>query len=326
MKTSLLKELRNLALLFVLVTLATSGCWLMQELPGAGGTTDTDSDSDSDSDSDTETDTWVDPHDTCNIDIVFVIDSSQSMMLTLNNLVQDGFSGFINMLASYPQPGTIRVGITNHLYGPKTIGGQPVDASAFMTSGWPLGTAHDIDGCQEVGHEDCDFASGRPWMEGPSGTLSSEFNCIGNLPCQEDISVGEPTLQAGLESLLWDANADFIRDDALLFLVFITDEDDQSPMTQEDIYDGIMAAKDDESLTIPVAEYVYVATIAGPENNGCNDGDFFGETDPTPGVIDFTAQFGANGRHFDMCSVSIESALGSMSSLMQNGCQDVFGL
>lgn len=326
MRASLLKKLRNLALLFVLVTQFGSGCWMMQALPGEGGTTDTDSDSDSDTDTETETDTWVDPHDTCNIDIVFVIDSSQSMMLTLNNLVQDGFSGFVNMLASYPQPGTIRVGVTNHLYGPKNIGGQSVDASAFMTRGWPLGVSHDIDGCQEVGHEDCDFASEKPWMEGPSGTLSSEFNCVGNLPCQEDLSVGEPTLQAGLESLLWDANADFIRDDALLFMVFITDEDDQSPMDREDIYDGIMAAKDDESLTIPVEEYVYVATIAGPENGGCNNGDFFGETDPTPEVIAFTAQFGGNGRHFDMCATSIESALGSMSSLMQNGCQDVFDL
>ena len=43
-------------------------------------------------------------------------------------------------------------------------------------------------------------------------------------------------------------------------------------------------------------------------------------------MIDFTEQFGGNGRHFDMCSVSIESALGAMSSLMENGCQDVFDL
>lgn len=304
-----------------------SGCWLMQEIPW---NTDTDTDTGTDTETETETDTETesttqDPHQTCNIDILFVIDSSQSMMLTLNNLVTDGFSGFLNMMASYPQPGTIRVAVTNHLWEPTYIGGQWVEPTGFLTSGWQ-GAVHDTAGCQELTSNDCNFSSGESWMEGPSSTLQAEFSCVGNLPCQEDLSVGEPTLESGVYALEYEAPGGFLRPDALLFVVFITDEEDQSQMSISEVRDRLLAQKEDDELFLPVEEYVYVATIAGNESGGCSDGDFFGEADPTPEIIDFTAQFGTNGRHFDMCAVTIETALSTMSSMMQSGCSEVFDL
>jgi len=302
---------------------AAGGCWLMQDIPWPHDG-DTEQGSESESETETETETQ-DPHQTCNVDLVFVIDSSQSMMLTLDNLVSDGFAGFLSMMASYPQPGTIRVGVTNHLWEPTSMGGDWIDPSGFLTRGWE-GTAHDTDTCQELTTHDCGFASGQSWMEGPSSTLDEEFTCVGNLPCQEDLAVGEPTLEAGAYALEWESHSGFIRDDALLFMVFITDEEDQSQMSIVEIRDYILALKDDEDLALPVEEYVYVATVAGNESGGCEDGDFFGEADPTPKIIQFTAQFGSNGRHFDMCATTIETALSSMSSLMQQGCQEVFDL
>jgi len=306
-----------------------TGCWMMQGIPW-GQDDDTDTDSETGTETGTETDTETesttqDPHQMCNIDILFVIDSSQSMMLTLDNLVTDGFSGFIGMMSSYPQPGTIRVAVTNHLWDPTYIGGQWVEPTGFMTSGWQ-GSQHNIDMCDEVTNNDCFFMSGQRWMEGPSPTLQAEFTCVGNLPCQEDLSVGEPTLEAGVYALEYEAPTGFIRPDALLFVVFITDEEDQSAMPITQIRDRLLAVKDDEELFLDVEEYVYVATIAGNQSGGCDDGDFFGEADPTPEIIQFTAQFGPNGRHFDMCATTIESALSSMSGMMQAGCSEVFDL
>jgi len=290
----------------------------MQDLGAGDEVIDTDTDTESESETDTETSPWPDPIEMCDIDILFVFDTSQSMMLTVETLSQSGFGGFTNMLASYPQPGTIRVAMTNHLYGVHQMYNsgdtQYPNCSEFLTHG--MNHVVNTSECQDIPDQSCGFASGEVWMEGPSDTLKTEFNCVGRLPCQEDISHEEETLQAGLEALEDPFNAGFIREDALLFLIFISDEDDASDMQYPQIRQGLLDLKDGDE------DYVYVATMAGGLTLGCNS-DFFGEADATPNIIDFAELFGDHGRHFDMCNTSASSALAQMVTLLTQACQEV---
>jgi hypothetical protein len=299
------------------LALCAGGCWRMQDLGAGNEPADTDTVTQTEDDSDTETDPWPADLQMCDIDILFVFDTSQSMMLTVEALSQSGFGGFTNMLASYPQPGTIRVALTNQLYGTQQLANngdpQAVDCSEFATHG--MDEPVDVDECQDVPDKDCAFASGQVWIEGPSTALPAEFNCIGHLPCQEDVSFGERTLQAGLEALGDSHNAGFIRDGALLFLIFISDEDDQSPLSGAAIRQGLIDLKDGE------ASAVYVASMSGGPSSNCYS-EFFGETDPTPQIIAFTELFGVNGRHYNMCETSTSAALASMVELLTQACQE----
>lgn len=302
----------------LLCLLAGTGCWKMQDL-GAGNEPDgTDSSTGTIDDTDTETNPWPDTIEMCDIDILFVFDTSQSMMLTVDTLSQSGFGGFTNMLASYPQPGTIRVGMTNHLYGVHTMSNngdsQSPNCSEFQTRG--MNHAVNVENCQDMPDQSCNFASDEVWMEGPSETLKTEFNCVGRLPCQEDIAHEEETLQAGLEALEDDFNTGFIREEALLFLIFISDEEDASEMSNSAIRQGLLDLKDGDE------DFVYVATMAGGPTSGCQS-DFFGEADPTPQIIAFADLFGDHGRHFNMCNTSAASALAAMVTMLTQACQEV---
>jgi hypothetical protein len=294
------------------------GCWRMQDLGAGSEPVGTDTETETEDDSDTETDPWPDTIEMCDIDILFVFDTSQSMMLTVETLSQSGFGGFTNMLASYPQPGTIHVAMTNHLYGVHTMSNngdsQSPNCSEFQTHG--MNHAVNVEQCQDMPDQFCDFASGQVWMEGPSDTLKTEFNCVGRLPCQEDVVHEEETLQAGLEALVDPFNAGFIRDDALLFLIFISDEEDASEMSNEAIRQGLLDLKGGDE------DYVYIATMAGGPSSGCQS-DFFGEADATPDIIAFAGLFGDHGKHFNMCNTSAAAALAAMVTMLTQACQEV---
>jgi hypothetical protein len=304
----------SLLLAALLLGTTSGGCWKMQDL-GYGNDTDstTVTDSDSDSDTDTWTDPWPETLEMCDIDILFVFDTSQSMMLTVQALANEGFGGFTTMLASYPQPGTINVAMTNHLYGNHFLGPSTINCSEFLIRGMdvPVNTAI----CQDIPTKACNFESGEVWIEGPSETLKDEFNCVGRLPCQEDTSHEEETIQAGLEALEDPYNAGFIREDALLFLIFVSDENDASEMPADEIRQGLLDLKDGDE------DAVYVASMAGGYNSGCSDSGFFGEADATPAFIDFVELFGDNGRHYNMCNTNMSTALASMVSLLTDACQ-----
>ena len=135
---------------------------------------------------------------------------------------------------------------------------ETVQTSLFLTSGWDSGEPHDAHCCEEIPPVDCGFASGLGWLEGPSATMLDEFACAANVPCQQDVFAGEPTLEAGLKGLQHDGNAGFLRDGAVLLVVFITDEEDQSSMTIQSMHDGLLALKGGDE------RYLGVVTIAGP--------------------------------------------------------------
>lgn len=265
---------------------------------------------------------------TCDIDILFVIDTSGSMMDAAENLAHAAFPNFANELETYPQLGKYRVAVTTHLYGENEVTeGTFIQDSLFLTKGWPAGQEHDSFWCEELPTVDCNFASGETWMTGPSPTLHNEFACVGRVACHQNLYVDEPTLQAGLEALRFPVNSGFLREHALLLVVFITDERDRSPLPLSRIYDNILALKGGDE------KYVVALTLAGPrvgtvEINyitramGCIS-DYYGAIEETPHIIEFSEMFGTRGLHYNLCEDDISSALTSAIDALEMSCEEI---
>jgi hypothetical protein len=275
----------------------------------------------------------------CDVDILFVYDTSGSMMDAVGPLTSEAFPAFADSLAAYPHLGTLRVAVKTNLFGEHAFenggvgysceGGveETVQTSLFLTQGWDTAEPHDAHCCEEIPAVDCAFASGQRWIEGPSGTMLDEFACVADVPCQQDVLSGEPTLEAGLRGLQHDGNAGFLRDGAVLLVVFITDEEDQSAVTPAAIHDGLLALKGGDE------RYVAVVTIAGPREGtvevnpvthamGCEG--TYGGTEETPEIIDFSALFGTRGVHYEMCGDNdMSGALQAGFDVLELSCDEV---
>jgi hypothetical protein len=84
-----------------------------------------------------------------------------------------------------------------------------------------LGTHRDFPETPESPETDCGVPPGRRWLVGPSPTLADDFACIASTRSGTD----EVTAYNTAEALHDPANAGFLRDDSLVFVVMLTDED-----------------------------------------------------------------------------------------------------
>ena len=159
----------------------------------------------------------------CNkMDILFVVDDSGSMMEEQSNLGTN-FPMFATLLSNYT-----------------TSDGQHIDYRVALTT-----TGRDIDYTLDPGapfppmqfHEhgpngafrnDC--GTSQRWLDGTDANIATE------LPCRANVGTGGSGIEMPMMMTNWalskrvqdGTNAGFVRDDALLAVVMLTDEDDQS--------------------------------------------------------------------------------------------------
>jgi hypothetical protein len=310
-----------------------------------GGDTDTDSDSDGDTDTGPSS-------GSCDIDILMVLDTSGSMFDAAKNLREVAFPSFIEQLTSYPKVNDFRLGVVRHMYGENPAGSMGnVNDSLLITQGFDpdYECQNLVDGCDAEGHEyedlggglayylcddvpemqyqiDCNFASGKSWMEGPSDTFEDEFLCVGNFACHQYADLNERPIRASIEAL--DANPDFLRPEALLVVILLTDENDKSSgMTNQEVHDAILAKKGGDE------KFVVVLSLAGPEKGtveinpvtqekGCVSADY-GKLAECPKIVQFTKLFGARGLHLDLCKDDLSTALTKTIDQLQLSCDEV---
>jgi hypothetical protein len=150
------------------------------------------------------------------MDIVFMIDNSGSMKEEQQSLAES-FPQFLSIIDAF-----------------RTARGDALDYRiAVTTTGRDLhyrvtGTPVTEFGDNGAFHQACGM--GRRWLERGDETLASSFACLANVGTSgPSIEMPLRALRMALEDRVRDGtNAGFLRDDALLSIVVLTDEDDCS--------------------------------------------------------------------------------------------------
>ena len=179
---------------------------------------------------------------------------------------------------------------------------------------------------------ECGFTSGQPWMESSSPALVEEFGCVGDMygenapeygsfsDCTGDNSDNEApahTLASMVEAEIARADG-FVRDESLLVLVPITDEDEDQPnnygYSPREVYDRIVAAAGSPRR-------VFFLAIAG--NSDC-DG-VYGGAEEAAKLRELAGYFAAtgNGAFWDLCGGSLDDGVTAALTLIREACDNI---
>jgi len=174
---------------------------------------------------------------------------------------------------------------------------------------------------------DCNFSSGEVWMESSSPNLNAEFSCVGDINLTSDCdgqNDDEQPVSAATASLMppfsTGANAGFLRNDALLVIIAITDEDEQPTPNRnaQELYDNLIAVKGGD-----VKKMVFYGIGGEPSTNGCNPGTY-GDADPANKLRELTALFEGQQRGVwhDLCQGNLEDGLAEALMVIESACED----
>jgi hypothetical protein len=158
-----------------------------------------------------------------NIDFLFVIDNSDSMEDEQANLVQS-FPGFVDVMQRELRAKDFHIMVVG------TGGDREEDDEPTLN---PL----ECDEVQGAGRrrseegEECGIQGGLPFMTGSQPELEATFSCVARVGT-DGSAIEEPmdAVLAATSEALNDSgrcNAGFLRDDAVLVVTFITDEEDR---------------------------------------------------------------------------------------------------
>jgi hypothetical protein len=142
-----------------------------------------------------------------------------------------------------------------------------------------------------------------------------DANCSGDNDDEQPASAAATALE---EPFLSHANKGFLRDDALLVIVAITDEDEQptnSPNTAEEIYERIVAIKGGE-----VQRMVFVGIGAEYECSGAY-GAAWASTKLKAVTDLFVAQ--QRGVWWDLCDGHLEDGLEEAFAVIESACDEL---
>jgi hypothetical protein len=237
-----------------------------------------------------------------NVDILFAIDSSGSMDIETQNLA-DNISTFVAAAATWKndyQIGVIGVGIAEDA---KCLSGylqnNQGDNPRIMhnsTTGF-VDTAENVDsgGCapdnQEAALEAAHLALTLPLTQDTGVACTSDATCTAPAKCVEGVCGG--------------VNRGFIREDAALEVIAITDEQDQSPATPDFYIDFFHSIKGFANPNL-----FHFHAITGPEG-GCSSS--WGEAESGDRLIE--VQSATNGIFHSICDQDYASALKDIGNI-----------
>jgi len=258
------------------------------------------------------------------MDILFVIDNSGSMGGEQENLASN-FPAFVDILdtfvASDGSPLDYRVAVTTsgvNKSWSKTLPGIPIPIEE--------GTDGGDDGAFR---QDCGMT--RRWLERSDADVKNTFSCVAQVGT--DGPADEMQLEAlnqAVTSRVSDGiNAGFLRDDALLAVVILTDENDCSRMDdnftigfEDDVCDG----------ATPVNQYVSIldsvkgdrsrwatAIIAGIGPGDCSSD--LGAAEEATRLLDFADQIGTNAVRSSICDGDLATGLQKALETFDQACE-----
>jgi hypothetical protein len=260
------------------------------------------------------------------IDFVFVIDNSGSMAEEQGNLATN-FPQFIDIIDQYTTadgaPLDYRVAITStgrDVSYQVAIPGSPFPPIAFTEEG--------EDGAFQ---QRCTMA--RRWLERGDADVSGTFGCAARLGTEgPGIEMPLYAIELALGDRVADGtNAGFLRDDALLAIVILTDENDCS--RRDDNFDVSSAdVCENNPALVPTQEIVdfldtvkdargrwATAVIAGPGPGQCTSA--FGDAAEATRLREFVGLTGTNAIFSSICEGDLAGALGDAIDTFDAACQ-----
>lgn len=235
------------------------------------------------------------------IDVVIAVDDSGSMKEERDAIAKDVFPAFAKELLA------VSGGIEDFRVGVVPACPLPAD---FLT--------------RADGGKDCEFASGKPWMDSSSPALVSEFACVGDIDssgvkCTGDNDDEQPASSAAAaleQAAAGGPNAGFLRDEALLVVIAITDEDEQ-PVPQASakaVFDRLVTIKGD------VRRMIFLGIGGAKACEGT-----YGAAKDASKLREITALFSAEKRGVfrDLCAGQLEEGLAEVLQVIEAACNEL---
>jgi len=303
------------------------------DFDGDGIPDDEDTDDDNDGTPDDEDSCPFNPNPSCgtssnetckHLDVVIAVDPSGSMSEEMSAMASEVFggpNGFARSLIN------ISDGLDDYQVG--TLDACPTPAS-FNTTGEAPGPD------QDNGSVDCNFASDQPWIVGTAlrapADVTAEFECVGAIDRVKNMTTGNITagtctgdndderpVQAAIAALtdpfISNENAGFMRPDALLVVIAITDEDEHTiPDTSaQQLYDQLVAAKGD------VNNIVFLGIGGGSDCTGA-----YGTAENSQKLHNVADLFIAQERGvwWDLCQGNLGGGLDQALQVIETACDE----
>jgi hypothetical protein len=184
---------------------------------------------------------------------------------------------------------------------------------------------------------ECGFEGGATWIDSDSSDMVGEYQCVGNLDttydCALDNDEDEQPIKAAIAALQPGKNPGFVRDDALLVVIGITDEDEEMVIDgstsetytnvqiaahAQGMYDDLVAVKGD------VKRMVFIG-IGGKDPNGCTAAEGAYGKALGANIINATSDlFIAENRgvKWDLCTGNLSQALTAALTVIEQACND----
>ena len=265
--------------------------------------------------------------ETCqHLDIVIAVDPSGSMSEEMSAMASEVFGGPNGFARSLID---ISEGLDDYRVG--VLDACP-DPAAFNTSGEPAGPTD-----QDNGSTECGFESDERWIVGTAlrapADVTNEFQCVGAIDRvvspQDNITAGnctgnnddEQPISAAIAALndpyLNGENAGFLREDALLVVIAITDEDEQPTpdRTAQQLYDDLVAAKGSVNNMV----------FLGIGGTGCAEGEgAYGAADNAAKLHNVADLFIAQERGvwWDLCQGNLGDGLSAALEVIETACDE----
>jgi hypothetical protein len=236
------------------------------------------------------------------VDVVMAVDGSSSMTQELQAMRDTVFPAFAQRL---PEVGDgvkdFRVGV--------------IDACPMPSNLHTRGN---------VG--ECNYAGGRKWIENVSPNFAAEVTCVGDLfqgdqQCSgnnDDEQPANAIAQALESSATGQVNAGFLRGDALLVVMAITDEDEQptaGARDARDVYNRLVDVVDGDPRRIVFIGVGGESDCVGP----------YGDAREANVLKELTGMFSAQDRgvFHNLCQGRIEDSLNDAFDVIEKACEEL---
>ena len=265
------------------------------------------------------------PPEVCSkMDILFVIDDSGSMEEEQANLGQN-FPQFINVLDQYMAGD----GILDYRIAVTTTGRDVdylQDFSPLPFPSIPMSESGD----NGVMRQECGMTN--RWIDRDDGNVSSTFSCVANVGTNGPaLEMPLYTTQLALGDRITDGtNAGFLREDSLLAVVILTDEDDCS-RADNNFSIGLddKCGSENPAYLPPSATINFLDTVAGGRGrwataviagpSSCESS--FGSATKAANLQQFVAETGENAVFSSICDGDLSTALGEAVATFDAACR-----